>query len=55
MVWTQLRSASSALIIALLCQDNYSFLGTSLSPAVETFSIQDFQSRTALGTPDLAQ
>ncbi|MEM7383064.1 MAG: LptE family protein [Bacteroidota bacterium] len=57
MAWSKLRSTSGPLIIALLCQGflKYSFLGTSLSTAVKTFSIQDFQPSVALGPADLAQ
>jgi len=33
----------------------YSFSGLSLTPEVKTFSIQDFQSKVALGPADLAQ
>lgn len=53
----KLRSARSTFILALLCQGCaiYSFSGTSLSSAVKTFSIQDFQSNVALGPADLAR
>ena len=50
-------NAIGSLIIGLFFQSCaiYSFSGTSLSPEVKTFSIQDFQSKVALGPADLAQ
>lgn len=57
MVWNKLRIVNNVLIIAVFCPGcaMYSFSGSSLSPAVKTFSIQDFKSQVALGPPDLAQ
>ena len=51
------RNAMGSLIIGLFFQSCaiYSFSGTPLSTEVKTFSIQDFQSKVALGPADLAQ
>ncbi|MEM7055816.1 MAG: LPS assembly lipoprotein LptE [Bacteroidota bacterium] len=54
---SKLRNAIGRLIIGFFCQSCviYSFSGTSLSTKVKTFTIQNFQSKVALGPADLVQ
>lgn len=57
MALSKLRNAIGRLTIIFLFQSCiiYSFSGTSLSTEVKTFTIQNFQTKVALGPADLGQ
>lgn len=43
------------LLVLSSCKINYSLSGTSISPEVKSFSVQDFPNRAPLYTPSLSQ